>query len=53
MKTNYILNFLLAIAVFTMASHTSDAQIRMIEVDPATNTVKIRNFGGGTVDLTS
>ncbi|WP_040253521.1 T9SS type A sorting domain-containing protein [Psychroserpens mesophilus] len=53
MKTNYILNFLLAIAIFTLASQTSDAQIRMIEVDPATNTVKIRNYGSTTVDLTS
>lgn len=53
MKTNYILNFLLAIAIFTIASQTSDAQIRMTEVDPATNTVKIRNYGSGTVDLTS
>jgi hypothetical protein len=51
MKTNYILNSLLAIAIFTMASHTSDAQIRIVEVDPATETVKLRNYGSTTVDV--
>ncbi|MBR9846318.1 MAG: T9SS type A sorting domain-containing protein [Algicola sp.] len=53
MKTNYILNFLLAIAIFTMASQTSDAQIRIVEVDPATETVKLHNYGATTVDVSS
>lgn len=53
MKTNYFLNVLFAIAFFSLATQTTDAQIRMIEVDPATNTVKIRNYGGTTEDLTS
>ena len=31
----------------------SQAQIRIIEVEPSTNTIKIKNFGGSTVDIST
>ncbi len=45
MKTNYFLNALLSLCFIGMATQTADAQIRIVEVDPATSTVKLRNYG--------
>ncbi|WP_299276092.1 T9SS type A sorting domain-containing protein [uncultured Psychroserpens sp.] len=53
MKTNYFFKTILAL-VFTIALNSNmNAQIRILNVDPAGDTVTIKNFGGATVNIAS
>ncbi|MEY8848806.1 T9SS type A sorting domain-containing protein [Psychroserpens sp. XS_ASV72] len=53
MKKNYVMKFVLMATLCFFAINTSDAQIRMVNVDPSTNVVQIHNYGGTTVDVSS
>ncbi|MDG5492115.1 T9SS type A sorting domain-containing protein [Psychroserpens sp. SPM9] len=52
MKTNYILKTLLTLVFATLINHKSNAQqFKLLVVDPAADTVTIKNFGSTTVDI--
>ncbi|WP_162843302.1 T9SS type A sorting domain-containing protein [Ichthyenterobacterium magnum] len=51
MKKNYTIKGILALMLITFISNTTNAQIRIVEVDPAAETVKIHNYGGSTVNI--
>ncbi|WP_456440644.1 T9SS type A sorting domain-containing protein [Psychroserpens sp.] len=45
MKTNYIIKTIFTIGLAIFFSNQANAQFRLIEVDPAADTVTIKNFG--------
>ncbi|MFK7781677.1 T9SS type A sorting domain-containing protein [Psychroserpens sp.] len=45
MKTNYTFKTFLFLGLLALTFQISEAQIRIVEVDPATSTVKLHNFG--------
>ena len=45
MKNDYTLKTLIALFIFSFITFESNAQIRIIEADPSTNTMTIRNYG--------
>jgi len=53
MKTNYIFKTIFALLFTVILGQQADAQIRMISVDPAGDTITIKNFGSSTVDIGS
>lgn len=53
MKNHYIIKTLLTFALVLSMSKNVNSQIRIVEVNPATETVKIHNYGTTTVDISS
>ena len=53
MKKNDTLKALFAIACLILVSFQSNAQIRIVGVNPATESVTIHNYGAGTVNITN
>lgn len=53
MKTKLLIRSLQLLLPIILFSINIEAQVRLVEVDPATNNVKIHNYGGTTVDLTN
>lgn len=53
MKTIDQTKSLLSLIFFVCLIVTSFAQIRLVEVDPSTNVVKIHNFGSSTIDISN
>jgi len=53
MKKKYAINFYSTLFFVTILNLHMSAQLRIVEVDPSTDTVKIHNFGASTVDLSS
>lgn len=53
MKTKLRIKSLPLLLTILLFSIQAEAQIRLVEVDPATNNVKIHNYGASTVDLTN
>ena len=53
MKKLYILKFIFTLLFVGMFLFQTNAQIRIVQVDPATDTVTIHNYGGSPVDISS
>ena len=53
MIKNYISKFVLSLLFMAFIFVQSNAQIRIVEVDPNTEAVTIHNFGGSTIDISS
>jgi hypothetical protein len=53
MKNHYFFKSLLTLALVLTMSINAIGQIRIVEVNPATETVKIHNYGTTTVDISS
>ncbi len=53
MKTKYIIKTLISLSILFCFTLSTNAQIRFVKVDPATETVTIKNFGGSTLDISS
>ncbi|WP_460219580.1 T9SS type A sorting domain-containing protein [Psychroserpens sp. MEBiC05023] len=53
MKTNYITKTLFTLVTIAFVSANSYAQFRIVEVDPAADTVTIKNFGNTTENVGS
>ena len=53
MKKNYNLLFSLSLFFVMFLQMQTTAQVRIVEVDPATERVKLHNYGGSTVDISS
>lgn len=53
MKAKLLIKSLPLLITVLLFSIQAEAQIRLVEVDPATNNVKIHNYGATTVDLTN
>lgn len=53
MKKNYIFYLLIILCFFGFSIQNANAQFRIIEVDPATERVKIKNFGSTTEDISA
>ncbi|WP_353776956.1 T9SS type A sorting domain-containing protein [Winogradskyella sp. 3972H.M.0a.05] len=53
MRKSYNFKILFTLAFAFVFTSFSFSQIRMIEVDPSTERVKVKNFGGTTVDISS
>nr|WP_321233120.1 T9SS type A sorting domain-containing protein [uncultured Psychroserpens sp.] len=53
MKTNYIIKTIFTLVIMTFISHQTNAQFRIVEVDPAADTVTIKNFGSTTENVGS
>jgi hypothetical protein len=51
MMKKYTLNIYITLFFALILHLQSSAQVRIVEVDPATETVKLRNYGGSTVDV--
>ncbi|MEZ4796202.1 MAG: T9SS type A sorting domain-containing protein [Flavobacteriaceae bacterium] len=53
MKTKLPFRFLSVLILTVFFSLNVKAQVRIVEVDPATDNVKIHNYGGATVDISN
>jgi hypothetical protein len=53
MKTKLLIKSLQLLIPFLFFGINVKAQVRLVEVDPSTNNVKIHNYGGTTVDLSN
>lgn len=53
MKKSYLIKSFLTLVLITLFNLNVNAQIRIVEVDPATETVKIHNYGATTVNIAS
>lgn len=53
MKKNYSIKTFLLLGLLAFAFLNTNAQIRIVEVNPATETVKLHNYGASTVDVSS
>lgn len=53
MKTNYTIKILIWLSILFCFTISLNAQIRFVQVDPATETITIKNFGSGTLDISS
>ena len=53
MKTNYFFKIMLALFFTVALTSNVNAQIRILNVDPAGDTVTFKNFGGSTVNIAS
>ena len=50
---NYLLHFVVILFCFGISLQTANAQFRIVEVDPTTERVKIKNFGSTTEDISA
>ncbi len=53
MEKNYIIKSVLTLLFTAFFFTQTKAQIRIVQVDPATDKVTIHNFGGGTVNIST
>jgi len=53
MKTNYIIKGIFTLLFTAFLSHQSSAQIRIVKVDPAADSVTIKNYDSSTQDIGS
>lgn len=53
MKKTNTLKIFLVLSILFCYVNTMNAQIRLVEVNPTTDTVKVHNYGGSTVDISS
>jgi hypothetical protein len=53
MKKKYIFKFIATLSFILCLHLQTTAQVRIVEVDPATERVKLHNYGGSTVDVSN
>lgn len=53
MKKNYFMKPLFTLTLLTLFSFKVNAQLRIVEVNPATETIKIHNYGATAVDIST
>ncbi len=53
MKKKYTINFYITLLLAVVLHLQTSAQVRIVEVDPVTETVKLHNYGGSTVDVSA